>query len=49
MITMKLPLRLCGLVIAGILPLLAAPAMAQSTPEARLAAFRERVTRLRTL
>jgi hypothetical protein len=46
MITMKMTLRLCCLAMAGMLPLLAPPAMAQSTPEARLAAFRDRVTRL---
>jgi hypothetical protein len=39
--------QLCGVLIAGIAPLLVpAPASAQATPEARLAAYRERVARL---
>jgi SnoaL-like protein len=39
--------RLCCLAISALAPLLpSAPAMAQASPEARIAAFRERVTRL---
>ena len=44
--TMKRTLHFCAVAMAGMLPLLTSPAMAQATPEARLAAFRERVTRL---
>ena len=43
----KMLLPLCALALAGIAPaFVSAPVMAQTSPEARLAAYRERVARL---